>query len=76
LGGVEMPGRDGTGPAGSGGRGGRGRGLGAGRMRGPASAGPGGFCECPKCGTKAAHQIATPCINMKCPQCGSAMVRA
>ncbi len=67
-----MPGRDGTGPAGPVGRG---RGLGAGRKRGPASAGPGGFCECPKCGTRTPHQIATPCINMKCPQCGSAMVR-
>ncbi len=71
-----MPGRDGTGPGNRGGQGRKsGSGLGAGRKRGPASAGPGGFCECPKCGTRAVHQLATPCINMKCPQCGSAMVR-
>ncbi len=72
-----MPGRDGTGPGGRGGQGRKsGSGFGAGRMGGPASAGPGGFCECPKCGTRAAHQLATPCASMKCPQCGSAMIRA
>lgn len=74
-----MPGRDGTGPMGSGG-GGKGRqsrrGSGTGRMGGSASAGPGGYCECPNCGTKTPHQTGQPCSSQKCPQCGSAMVRA
>ena len=74
-----MPRRDVTGPAGPGGGIGQGRksrsGLGGGRMGGAAGAGPEGFCECPKCGAKVPHQLAEPCINMKCPQCSSAMVR-
>lgn len=74
-----MPRGDGTGPVGPGGGSGQGRksrsGLAGGRMGGAASTGPGGFCECPKCGEKVQHQLAEPCINMKCPKCGSAMVR-
>lgn len=73
-----MPRGDGTGPAGPGsGQGRQSRsGLGGVRMgRGPGGVGPEGFCECPKCGEKAQHQLAVPCINMKCPQCGSAMFR-
>jgi len=73
-----MPGRDGTGPAGPGRGAGSGPqpGIRGGRMGGPSSAGPSGFCECPKCGTKVEHQRARPCSTMKCPQCGSTMVRA
>lgn len=74
-----MPGRDGSGPAGAGGGGGLGRqpgrGIGKGRMGGPASAGPGGYCECSKCGTKVQHKLAQPCSDLQCPQCGSSMVR-
>jgi len=74
-----MPGRDGTGPVGAGqGRGlgqKAGNGLGRGRMGGPASAGPEGFCVCPKCGTKMKHQRGMPCDSVKCPQCGTAMNR-
>lgn len=62
-----MPRRDGTGPGGSGG---------GGRMGGSAAGGSGGFCECPKCGTKVPHQVAQPCNTMKCPQCSSNMIRA
>lgn len=54
---------------------GRGMGRGRGRMGGPAAAGPGGNCICPKCGYKAPHQVGTPCYNRKCPKCGSIMRR-
>jgi hypothetical protein len=30
---------------------------------------------CPKCGTIAAHEAGTPCYFVKCPKCGSSMVR-
>lgn len=74
-----MPGRDGTGPAGQGKGGGLGQqsgtGFGGGRMGGPASAGPVGYCQCPKCGTKVKHLRAEPCTAVKCPQCGSKMLR-
>ncbi|MGQ9623144.1 MAG: hypothetical protein ACUVTO_06885 [Candidatus Caldatribacteriaceae bacterium] len=38
-------------------------------------AGPGGFCVCPKCGYRKPHQAGVRCMDEKCPQCGSAMVR-
>jgi len=64
-----MPRGDGTGPP----RGRAGRGA---RMRGTsAGAGPGGKCVCPQCGEKVSHQLGTPCYNVKCPRCGSAMIR-
>ena len=77
-----MPRGDGTGPRGQGpgtgrgmGKGGRpgqggGRGLGGG-----VAAGPGGYCVCPNCGEKAAHQLGSPCYDQKCPKCGTAMTR-
>ncbi len=61
--------------AGRGLRAGIGAGRGRGRMGGFA-AGPGGYCVCPKCGTKAVHQIGIPCYQQKCPKCGSPMTRA
>lgn len=83
-----MPRGNGSGPTGAG-RGGRpgqqnnsGKGgfgqqksVGRGRMDGPASAGPNGFCVCPQCGKKVMHTIAEPCNTIKCPECGSAMTR-
>jgi len=67
-----MPRRDGTGPFGQGPGTGRGMGMGRGRRGG---AGPGGFCICPACGIKVAHQAGVPCTSMTCPKCGSRMVR-
>jgi hypothetical protein len=74
-----MPGKDGTGPAGTGsgsgrigGRRGRGQGSRAGMGRGM---GMGGECVCPKCGTTAPHTAGTPCSQTRCPNCGSFMIR-
>jgi hypothetical protein len=51
-------------------------GGGAGRGRGGgARMGGGGFCLCPKCGHREAHEAGMPCIEARCPSCGSAMVR-
>ncbi len=64
-----MPKGDGTGPI-------RGTAPRGGRMRGPrAGAGPEGYCICPVCGEKIAHQRGLPCMNMKCPKCGAKMTR-
>ncbi len=35
----------------------------------------GGYCICPKCDTKVAHQSGVPCIETECPSCGSKMLR-
>ncbi len=68
-----MPRRDGTGPNKIGG-GGLGRQPRAGAGKG--GAGTGGFCVCPNCGNKTPHQAGHPCYEIKCSQCGTAMVRA
>ncbi|MBF7096984.1 hypothetical protein [Alkalibacter mobilis] len=60
-----MPRRDGTGPSG----------MGGGRMGGPFSAGLGGYCKCPNCGATKKHDRAQPCSAVKCPKCGTIMVR-
>ncbi|HMM70067.1 MAG TPA: hypothetical protein PKD08_06180 [Gudongella oleilytica] len=73
-----MPRGNGTGPAGSGSGSGFGRGqagAGGGRMGGPLSAGPDGYCECPKCGTRVGHGRGEPCSSIKCPNCGTPMAR-
>jgi len=66
------------------GRGGTGRGGGraqgravrsGGRMGGPKAAGPAGDCVCPVCGQRDHHEPGIPCIQRKCPKCGSAMTR-
>lgn len=56
---------------------GAGRGRGRGRMGGPFAAGPGGACICsnPECKNEVFHQVGAPCYQMKCPKCGSPMVR-
>jgi hypothetical protein len=64
-----MPGKDGTGPFGTGpvaGNGGGRRGTGA---------GPTGYCVCPNCGEKVNHTAGVPCTSLKCPKCGSSLVR-
>jgi len=64
---------------GSGGVGGmgRGRGLGMGGrgMGGGQAKGPNGYCVCPNCSAKVPHQRGVPCFQVKCPQCGTLMVR-
>lgn len=54
---------------GSGMGGGQGRGQGGGQMGG------GGFCLCLKCGHRSPHSAGSPCLQERCPSCGSAMVR-
>ena len=75
-----MPRGDGTGPPRGGGPGtGRGQGRGAGRMGRMGGTrpgvGPSGECVCPSCGATVAHQRGAPCYDVKCPKCGTAMVR-
>jgi predicted Fe-Mo cluster-binding NifX family protein len=38
-------------------------------------AGPGGFCICPRCGTKTPHERGIPCAQNFCPQCDQPMSR-
>ncbi len=48
-----------------------GKGMGGGR-----GMGQGGECVCPDCGEKVPHERGNPCIQVKCPKCGSSMTRA
>jgi predicted Fe-Mo cluster-binding NifX family protein len=62
-------------------QGGRGSGRGMGRRfvgagRGRLAQGPAGNCVCPKCGHQESHQRGVPCLEMKCPKCGIALVRS
>ncbi len=70
---MNKSGRGGMGPGDGRGRG-RG-GQGRGRMGGPAKAGAGGTCLCPKCGHQVPHEVSVPCARKACPKCGAAMVR-
>ena len=73
---MKMPRGDGTGPRGPGGGQGRGRGGGStGRMGGPPAGGPVGACLCPQCGHREPHERGVPCVQKKCPKCGSVMAR-
>lgn len=49
---------------------GKGRGMGGGQ-----ALGPGGLCVCPKCGHKEPHERGHPCLEIKCPACGTYMTR-
>lgn len=63
---------------GGGGGGGMGRGGGGGRGGGRGQGGglgSGGVCLCPKCGHRAPHLPGNPCLDQRCPECGSALVR-
>lgn len=76
-----MNGRKGGGRGQGGGQGqggGRGRGQGGqgrGRMGGPLAGGAVGACLCPKCGHREPHERGVPCVQKKCPKCGTAMTR-
>ncbi len=67
--------------SGSGGGGGQRRGSGGGgRGRGGRggnrpNSGPGGNCICPSCGTKVPHKAGVPCYTVKCPNCGTQMMK-
>jgi hypothetical protein len=54
--------------------GGRGQGGGMGRGGGR-GAGPAGNCICPQCGHKTPHEAGVPCLDQKCPKCGTVMNR-
>ncbi|MFW6117149.1 MAG: hypothetical protein ACOC6G_01015 [Thermoproteota archaeon] len=60
-----------TGRRGGGRKGNRGRG----RRQGRGFAGPGGSCVCPNCDYMVPHRPGTPCLQQKCPKCGTSMVR-
>ena len=75
---TEMPRGDGTGPYGQGPGSGRGlgRGSGPGRTGGTRpGAGPDGNCVCPSCGATVPHKAGVPCNSVRCPKCGTSMVR-
>ena len=71
MGGGSGSGRGQGGGQGMGGGGGGGRG---GRMGGR-GLGPDGDCVCPQCGERTPHQRGVPCVEQKCPKCGTLMVR-
>ena len=58
------------------GRGGGSNSIGGGRGRNNGGAfGAGGDCVCAGCGYKTAHQRGVKCTELKCPECGRAMIR-
>lgn len=69
-----MPRGDGTGPMGLGPGTGRRRGSGKGRQA-AVGMGVGDQCVCPACGHTTKHQIGSPCNSIRCPKCGTFMVR-
>ena len=76
--GINIEGGDFIMPFGGGFRAGRGGGgRGRGRAQGPYQAGPGGVCQCvnPDCGEEVSHVVGQPCYTLKCPKCGSPMIR-
>ncbi|MDD4366907.1 MAG: hypothetical protein PHV38_04485 [Eubacteriales bacterium] len=67
-----MPRKDGTGPFGKGPIAGE---SGYKGRKGGIGAGPAGYCVCPKCGEKVKHTTGIPCTSIKCPKCGTSLIR-
>ena len=55
--------------------GGKGQGGGRGRKGGPVAGGAVGTCLCPQCNHRQPHKRGVPCMHLKCPQCGTTMIR-
>jgi len=72
---MQRPGRGQGQGQGQGMRNGQGAGRGSGRCGGGAGMGGTGVCICPKCGERSPHQAGQPCLEERCPSCGTAMVR-
>jgi len=51
------------------------RGKFKGQLKEATGRGPGGWCVCPKCGYKIAHQAGVPCSTLKCPNCKISLER-
>lgn len=54
---------------------GQGSGGGTGRCGSSSGMGGVGVCICPKCGQRTPHKGGMPCLQERCPSCGTAMVR-
>lgn len=57
---------------------GQGSAKGMGRGGGKASGqglGATGICACPKCGFEKSHRRGVPCMEERCPNCGSVLLR-
>jgi hypothetical protein len=54
---------------------GRGAGKSGRGGRGQKGGGPDGECVCPSCGKRTSHERGVPCIEVSCPECGTAMTR-
>lgn len=52
----------------------RGSGRGMGNPEGQ-HLGPSGVCACPKCGFEKVHKMGVKCMDEKCPNCGSVLLR-
>lgn len=52
----------------------KGSGYGRGGGNKPGS-GPDGQCVCPKCGYKKTHEVGERCVDLKCPNCGTQLIR-
>ena len=51
------------------------KGMGQGGGNKPGS-GPSGKCICPQCGFSTKHKIGQRCMDMTCPKCGTALIKA
>lgn len=50
------------------------RGQGMGQGGGRQGDGGASTCVCPNCGATIPHQRGVPCVNIKCPECGTTMI--